>query len=178
MSDVTEVKIIFTGTMGAGKTTAINAISEIKTISTEAVATDETAQRKATTTVGMDYGEVTVDEGLVLRLYGTPGQRRFRHMWEILAKGALGFVILVDNARPSPLEDLSIYLDNFKHYIAASAAVIGVTRTDVSTQPDIDAYYRYLAEREEMHPVMTVDVRRKEDVLMLLDTLLLSREFE
>lgn len=99
-------------------------------------------------------------------------------MWEILAKGALGFVILVDNARPSPLEDLSIYLDNFKNYIAASAAVIGVTRTDVAAQPDIDAYYRYLAEREEMHPVMTVDVRRREDVLMLLDTLLLSREFE
>lgn len=72
MSNVTEVKIIFTGTVGAGKTTAINAISEIKTISTEAVATDETAQRKETTTVGMDYGEVTVDEGLVLRLYGTP----------------------------------------------------------------------------------------------------------
>lgn len=178
MSDVTEVKIIFTGTMGAGKTTAINTISEIKTISTEAVATDETAQRKETTTVGMDYGEVTVDEGLVLRLYGTPGQRRFRHMWEILAKGALGFVILVDNARTNPLDDLSIYLDNFKNHIAASAAVIGVTRTDVSAQPDIDAYYQYLAEREEMHPVMTVDVRRKEDVLMLLDSLLLSREFE
>ena len=176
MNQMTEVKIVFTGTVGAGKTTAINAISEIATVTTEAIASDETALRKETTTVGMDYGEIEIDQGLVLRLYGTPGQRRFRHMWEILAKGALGFVILVDNSRPLPLSDLSIYLDNFKPYMEESGAVIGVTRTDVSPEPAIDAYYQFLKDRGEMYPVMTADVRCKENVLMLLDALFSSLE--
>ncbi len=80
MSQITEAKIIFVGSVGAGKTTAITAISDIATVSTEAIATDDTALRKETTTVGMDYGEVRIDAGLVLRLYGTPGQGRFSHM--------------------------------------------------------------------------------------------------
>ncbi len=178
MSDAVEVKIVFTGTVGAGKTTAINAISQISTVSTEAIASDETALRKETTTVGMDYGEVEIDAGLVLRLYGTPGQRRFKHMWDVLARGALGFVILVDNSRPLPLSDLSIYLDNFKPHIEKSAAVIAVTRTDVSAEPTIEAYYQYLNDRGEMYPVMTADARNDKDVLMLLDALFTSLETE
>lgn len=172
MSNMIEAKIIFIGAVGAGKTTAINTISDIATVSTEAIATDETALRKETTTVGMDYGEVRIDNSLVLRLYGTPGQSRFAHMWEILADGAMGFVILVDNSSPAPLEDLTMYLQNFKPYLEQSAAVVAVTRTDVSPQPDIDTYYQFLEERGEMYPVITTDVRRKEDVLILLDTLL------
>ena len=72
MSGIMEAKILFTGPPGAGKTTAIGMISEIPVITTEAVASDETALLKETTTVGMDYGELQIDESLILRLYGTP----------------------------------------------------------------------------------------------------------
>ena len=176
MSDITEAKIIFIGPVGAGKTTAIRAISDFEPISTEVVASDETSLIKETTTVGMDYGEIEIDETLVLRLYGTPGQRRFAHMWDILAQGALGFIILVDNSRRLPLSDLGMYLDNFKPYIATSAAVIAVTRTDLAPQPDLHAYHKFLQERGETYPVMTADARQKDDVLTLVDTLLTCLE--
>ncbi|MFO1349306.1 MAG: ATP/GTP-binding protein [Gammaproteobacteria bacterium] len=176
MAGQTEVKIVFSGPPGAGKTTAIKTISQIAVVSTEAKASDDLALRKETTTVGMDYGEIEIDAGLVLRLYGTPGQARFRHMWEILAKGALGFVILADNSRPQPFSDLAIYLDNFKSYIEQSAAVIGVTQVDVSAEPRIEDYYQFLRGRGEMYPVLTADPRRKEDVLKLLDTLFTNLE--
>ncbi len=178
MSDVVEAKIIFTGTVGAGKTTAIRAVSEIDAITTEAIASDEVAQIKETTTVGMDYGEVTIDEGLVLRLYGTPGQERFRHMWKILADGALGFVILVDNTRDDPISDLCIYLDNFADGIKASGAVVAVTRSDMSPEPPVAKYYEMLSARGETLPVMTADVRLRGDVLMLLDSLFTILETE
>ncbi|WP_245391541.1 GTP-binding protein [Thioflexithrix psekupsensis] len=78
---MSEIKIVFTGSMGAGKTTAIAAISEIPVINTDVRATDPTTlQRKATTTVAMDYGELTLEDGQKLRLYGTPGQLRFEYM--------------------------------------------------------------------------------------------------
>lgn len=176
MSDITEVKIIFTGTVGAGKTTAINAISQIDTVSTEAIASDEVAERKATTTVGMDYGEVEIDDGLVLRLYGTPGQDRFRHMWDILSKGAFGFIILIDNTRETPLDDLEVYLEAFKTQIEQSSAVIAITRTDLSATPNIDVYNQFLADRGEVFPVMTADMREQDDVLTLLDLLFTTLE--
>ena len=178
MSDIIEAKILFIGPPGAGKTTSIGMISEIPVITTEAVASDETALLKETTTVGMDYGELHIDESLILRLYGTPGQRRFSHMWEVLAKGALGFLILVDNASPWPLSDLAIYLDNFKPYIEESAAVIVVTRTDIAAEPGLEAYHRFLKDRDEFYPVVVADVRRQEDVLDILEILLTSLEIE
>jgi signal recognition particle receptor subunit beta len=178
MSDIIEAKILFTGPVGAGNTTAIKALSDFEPITTDVVASDETSLVKETTTVGMDYGEVQIDEHLVLRLYGTPGQRRFAHMWSLLAEGALGFIILVDNSRRLPLSDLSIYLDSFKTYIAKTAAVIAITRSDLAPQPDMEAYYTFLRDRGEMYPVMTADVRRKEDVLMLVDTLLTCLELK
>lgn len=173
---INELKLIFTGTMGAGKTTAISTISEIPLVSTEAANLDQESARKATTTVAMDYGEVTLDDGDKLRLYGTPGQERFRFMWEILARGALGVVILVDNARPDPLEDLGIYLDNFSGLIQKASAVIGITRTDIALQPTVDDYYSYLIERGIMLPVFVADVRQRADVLMLVDALLSTLE--
>src|SRR5690606_37353134 len=112
-----EYKLIFAGSMGAGKTTAIAAISEISPVRTDVENTDRASHQKATTTAAMDYGEVTLAGGDKLRLYGTPGQTRFDFMWKILGKGALGVIILVDNSRPDPLADLREYLQAF-HEIA------------------------------------------------------------
>jgi len=166
-----EHKILFTGTMGAGKTTAISAVSAVKMVSTEAVNTERSLFAKATTTVGLDYGEVSLEDGSVLRLYGTPGQRRFEFMWKIIARGALGVIILVDNSRPDPISDIGIYLENFRTLVEAGAVVIGVGRTETHSSPTTDDYYDYLAKRNLMLPVLEVDVRRGEDVLMLLDVL-------
>ena len=166
-----EYKILFTGTMGAGKTTAICAVSGVKMVKTEAANTDRQLFNKATTTVGFDYGEVGLEDGSVLRLYGTPGQQRFAFLWKIVARGAIGAVILVDNSRPQPLDDMAIYLDNFRQFVDIGGVVIAVGRMDTHATPSVDDYYQYLAERDLMLPVFAVDVRKSEDVLMLLDVL-------
>jgi signal recognition particle receptor subunit beta len=166
-----EHKIIFTGTMGAGKTTAISAVAGKSMLRTEAVNTD-TSVAKATTTVGFDYGEIQLPNGSVLRLYGTPGQRRFAFLWRVIARGALGLVILVDNSRPDPLEDLGMYLDNFADLVKTGVVVVGVGRSETHPEPSLDAYYQFLESRELMLPVFQVDVRESEHVLMMLDVLL------
>src|SRR5690606_19648729 len=106
-----ELKFVFTGTMGAGKTQAISALSDIPVISTDVKATDEARLKKEKTTVAMDYGEIHLDDETAINLYGTPGQKRFEYMWKILADGALGVIVMVDNSREKPLEDMDVYLE-------------------------------------------------------------------
>ena len=91
------VKMVITGPYASGKTEFIRSISEIDVVNTEANVTPGTmeAEIKSQTTVAMDFGRITVDDDLVLYLFGTPGQRRFDFMWEILTENALGLVLLI-----------------------------------------------------------------------------------
>jgi hypothetical protein len=168
---MSEHKILFTGTMGAGKTTAIAAISEIAVVSTDVANQDKAEHAKAQTTVGMDYGEITLEGGDKVRLVGTPGQTRFDFMWKILARGALGVVILIDNSRPDPLADLAIYIDSFRDLIIQQGGVIGIGRTESAPLPAMDDYYQFLMEKDLVMPCFAVDVRRQNDVLVLIDAL-------
>ncbi|SCZ59291.1 GTP-binding protein [Thiohalomonas denitrificans] len=163
-----EHKLTFAGPVGAGKTTAIESISDIEVVRTDAGATDDTLLRKARTTVAMDYGMLNLEGGVKLHLYGTPGQERFSFMWDILAQGSIGLVLLVDNCREDPLADLELYLDSFNSFVQKNAVVVGVTRMDIEGRPGLNAYHSKLAEMGLNLPVLEMDARERSDIKALL----------
>lgn len=165
-----EIKIVVTGAVGAGKTTAIQSISEIPVISTDVRASDEVREQKETTTVAMDYGELSLDDGSLLKIYGTPGQRRFSYMWEILAEGALGLVILVNNRRPDPVGDVAMYLENFDSHIRDSTVVIGVTHV-AEDEDDMHKYHHFMSEKGLAYPVFPIDARNRDDVRVMIEAM-------
>lgn len=174
---MSEIKLIITGTPGAGKTTAIGAISETPPVKTDTATTDDLASVKEVTTVAMDFGEITLDDGQKVFIYGTPGQRRFEFMWKILVEGGLGLIILVDCSREDPLADLDMYLENFADFIERTSVVIGVTRRDLSETPSLDDFYERIEGWGRVFPVMEIDAREAEDVSLLVNALISSLEF-
>lgn len=167
-------KIIFTGPVGAGKTTAIAAISEIEPICTDEAASDMTLDHKESTTVAMDYGLIRLSARDKVHLYGTPGQERFGFMWDILTKGGIGLVLLIDNTRPEPFNDLKFYVNAFRGFIDNTRLVVGVTQMDLERTPTITEYLDQLRTLDVVAPVFEVDARRSRDVSLLIQALLLS----
>lgn len=165
------LKIVFAGSMGAGKTTAIRAISEVEPIQTEVDNTDLAEFDKAETTVALDYGEVTLGAGQKLGLYGTPGQMRFDFMWQIVASGAIGVVVLIDNARPDPLADMERFAAAFSGLAQVGAVVVAVGRMETHPKPTLEDYSERLEALQLILPVMPADVRRRIDVLEVLSVL-------
>jgi signal recognition particle receptor subunit beta len=166
-------KIIFGGPVGAGKTTAVAAASDIPPVRTDAAASDDVRSIKPLTTVAMDYGLMKLADGSTIHLYGTPGQDRFDFMWEILTMGGIAMVLLVDNSRPDPVQDMRFYLNAFKGFIKRTAVAIGVTHTDAAPSPSLSAYSEALAEHDlGCVPVFTVDARSKRDICLLIEAVL------
>lgn len=169
-----QYKIVFGGTMGAGKSAAIKTLSDVAVISTEAVNTDTQAHSKLLTTVGIDYGEIRLDDGTQIGLYGTPGQDRFDFMWSIVCKGAIGIVLLIDHSSSERLLDLEFYLKAFDSY--GSNIVVGITHIDVEHELKLKIYRDWMHVHQRNYPIFAVDAREKDDVLLLIETLIAMLE--
>lgn len=123
------VKMVVTGPFNSGKTEFIRSVSEIDVVSTERKISSEAERVKDQTTVAMDFGRITVDDTLVLYLFGTPGQRRFDFMWEILSEGMLGFIVMVDSTRPETFREARNILETFRAY-APTPYVVTANKQD------------------------------------------------
>jgi hypothetical protein len=131
------VKMVVTGPFSSGKTQFIQSVSEIDVVATERKISSESERIKETTTVAMDFGRITVDDDLVLYLFGTPGQKRFDFMWEILSEGMLGFVVMVDSARPETFREARRILETFRAY-APTPYVVTANKQDLPDAWDPD----------------------------------------
>lgn len=168
-----QYKIVFAGSMGAGKTEAIRSLSDIPVLLTEAFNTDTNSHSKLETTVGIDYGEVSLEDNIKIGLYGTPGQSRFDFIWPVICRGAIGAIILIDHNTESPLEELEKYLETFQNYTENIA--IGITHVDNSSKST--AFYKdWLVSQDLFSPLFFIDARKKEDALLLLEALITSIE--
>jgi signal recognition particle receptor subunit beta len=171
--DPVALKILVAGGFGVGKTTLVGSVSEIRPLRTEEVLSDrgigvddtEGVDAKSTTTVAMDFGRITIRDGLVVYLFGTPGQTRFWFMWDELSSGALGAVVLADTRR---LTDCFPSVDYFEQrgtpFIVAVNCFDGAERhepEDVRIALDLDPGL----------PVLLCDVRRRPSAKVVLVTL-------
>jgi uncharacterized protein len=163
------VKMVVTGPFNAGKTEFIRSVSEIDVVSTERRISSEAEKIKDTTTVAMDFGRITIDENLVLYLFGTPGQRRFDFMWEILSEGMLGFVVMIDSTRPETFREARTILETFRAY-APTPYVVAANKQDNEDAWELEDMRIALRmdDRVKMLPCIATDKEAVKNVLLEL----------
>ncbi|WP_110183320.1 GTP-binding protein [Nocardioides solisilvae] len=163
-------KIVVAGGFGVGKTTLVGTVSEISPLRTEALVTNESqgvddlaqVPNKRTTTVAMDFGRITLDEDLVLYLFGTPGQKRFWFMWDDLCQGAIGAIVLVDTER---LDEAFSPLDYFEE--KGIPFIVAVNQFQGTRQYELAAIREALAVPQHV-PMIRLDARDRESAKQAL----------
>lgn len=168
--------MVITGPFNAGKTEFIRSISEIDVVSTEQNISSENEKLKETTTVALDFGRLTIDNTLILHIFGTPGQRRFEFMWDILSEGMLGYVVMVDSTRPETFREARYILDTFSEH-SDTPFVVAVNKQDLESAWDVEDIRHVLRLRPEIPvlPCVATDMELVKKVLLKLLDLIKRR---
>lgn len=172
----TRYKVVFTGPVGSGKTTAVQTLSDIKVVQTEAPASDAIRRLKPATTVAMDYGVMKLSSGDHVDLYGTPGQKRFDFMWDILTRDALGLVLLINASAHDPVNDLRLFCREFRAFVGRNSLVVGLTHADQVRSSLTDSLSDVFRQLGATPRVMDADARNRRHMAVLVESLIFGRE--
>lgn len=164
-------KVIVTGPVGAGKTTAVQAVTDTAPVSTDTAVSDMTRCRKASTTVAMDYGVLHLEDKTI-HIYGTPGQERFDFMWDILISKGDALILLLDHSRNNPYRDMQHYAEYFAKFIRPHNTIIGITHYDQKEPRAIEIYRQWANELNITSLVFFIDARAKQDIVFLITQVL------
>lgn len=168
---VEALKIVITGSYAAGKTQFIQSVSEIDVVETEAaVSLEDELALKDHTTVALDFGIITINPEMALYLFGTPGQQRFDFMWDILASGCIGYVVMVDSTRPAHLKEAIHLIQHFNN-LTDVPFVVAANKQDDPTSLPTDYIHHRLGLPEHI-PVLPCVATDRESVKQVLLTLL------
>lgn len=163
-------RVVITGPVGAGKSTFIRTISEIDTIDTDRIATDETALQKLRTTVAMDFGRLSLGDGMSLHLYGTPGQERFDFMWDLLVTGAHGCILLIPAHLPGHIQ-AARSIKAFMRMRSDCPMVIGITHGDHPDAWPVEDILCVVGNENDTIPCVSLNANQADSVAETLLTL-------
>lgn len=147
-----ELKIVFVGRMGAGKSTAIRQVSSITPVNTDVKNLSGIESSKAETTVGIDYGRLQLENDCWVNLFGVPGQERFRSLWGVVSRGADGIVLLVNNSSAQPIDDCKEYLNTTANGLATEPSWSGSPTTISRICPTWDTTCRQFRTAVSRYP--------------------------
>jgi uncharacterized protein len=167
------MRLVVTGTVGAGKSTFIRSVSEIAVVDTDRITTDESAAIKKKTTVAMDFGRLQFAPDMAMHLYGTPGQSRFDFMWDILIRKAHAYILLVDAHRPSDFRSARLMLAFMKQRVKIPM-LIGLTHMDCQgawSEENVALALGFVDEKNRP-PLVTLNANQKESVINALIVLI------
>jgi signal recognition particle receptor subunit beta len=162
--------IVFAGATGSGKSAAIASLSEFRPVQIDEITPDTGASGAAPGAAVHDYGALVLAGGKrIIHLYAMPARERFHFMWDVLADGGVGLILLVDNSSTDPFGNLHTCLDEFSYFISRTRTMVGVTHCDRAAQP---TQFEYCDELQRLGhgdiPALATDPRRRYDASRLL----------
>lgn len=170
-------KLAFIGEPGAGKSTCIDALSDIDVVRTEVPSRGALALRKSTTTVAFDYGEMDLGDQGRLLLYGLPGQARFDFMFDVVRDNLAGVVVLVDAQSPAPVDGLAETLETYAEMIRPYPIVVAINKAHADPDTLRDRVSAVLHRFRLVAPVINVDARIRADMARIFELIFLCAEY-
>lgn len=167
-------KIVVAGPAGVGKSTALRSLGGGDSRCNATEVSGRNVGRPVT--AGLDYAEVDLDASIRLRVFGVPGEPRFSHMQEVVARSCSGLIVLVDNTSFDPVSDCMMEIDRYRRDDPELPVVVGITRTEACPDPRIGDYDAAFARCGVAASMVTIDARRRDDMLSLLDLLMIEIE--
>ncbi len=168
-----QYKMLFVGPVASGKTTAVRSLCGEDIVTTSKKTSDEVSSIKGDTTVSLDYGVLQL-ERLKLHIYAAPGQERFRFMHDILVKGSIGVILLI-SMQHTKVEEVGQILYEYLQVIEKNPCVVGVTWTEDFNTTQIELFLNAIFQyHPSLSDTMVVDVRKKHDVLKLVEKMVVK----